>query len=485
MSTNSVELVDMTPPGDVPTDPRISRRRFAGLVGAGAAAAAAPAWTPANAATERGFRALHDGRRLPRPNILVILADDLGYADLSSYGAPDIRTPNLDALAASGVRFTQGYSASSVCSPTRFGLYTGRYPGRLAGGLREPIGAPNEIDGIPLDHPTLASLLKSAGYDTALIGKWHCGYLPWFSPTRLGWDQFFGNFSGGLDYFSKINHNGDYDLYEDEVEVRDLRYYTHVLTERTTEFLGDRGRRQRPWLLNLNFTTPHWPWEGPGDKAVSDELTARIPREGGLVLFHRDGGSLETYREMVEDLDRSVGKVVRALRRSGQLDDTLILFASDNGGERFSYYWPFSGGKGDLLEGGIRVATILSWPQRLRRRQVNHEPVSTVDWTATLLELAGAAPPPRHPLDGVSLVDHLFRGEPAPRRDLFWRMRGQRALRRGDLKYVRLADGADRLHDLATDVREQANLAARRPAELAELRAAWEAIDAQLLPYPA
>jgi arylsulfatase A-like enzyme len=473
----------MTTPDDVPTDPRISRRRFVGTTGAGVAAALAPAWTPANAAVERPFEAQPHRTRLPRPNILVILADDLGYADLSSYGAPEIRTPNLDALAASGVRFTQSYAASSVCSPTRFGLYTGRYPGRLAGGLKEPIATPNEIDGIPLDHPTLASLLKGQGYDTALIGKWHCGYLPWFSPTRLGWDRFFGNFSGGLDYFSKINHNGDHDLFEDEVEVEDLRYYTHILTERATDFLS--ARHEKPWLLNLNFTTPHWPWEGPGDKAVSDELTARIAAGEPGVLFHRDGGSLETYREMVEDLDRSVGKVVSALRRSGQLERTLILFASDNGGERFSYYWPFSGGKGDVLEGGIRVATILSWPGKLRRRQVNHAPVHTVDWTATLLELAGASPSPKLPLDGVSLVDHLLRGKPVPQRDLFWRMRGQRALRRGDLKYVRLRDGADRLHDLSADAREQANLATKRPGELAELRRAWEAIDAKLLPYPA
>jgi arylsulfatase A-like enzyme len=466
------------------TDQGISRRRFAGLMGAtgaGMMAALGPEWTPANAATERPFEA-RPGGRLPRPNILVILADDLGYADLSCFGAPEIRTPNLDALAASGVRFTQSYSASAVCSPTRFGLYTGRYPGRLAGGLKEPIAAPNEIDGIPLDHPTLASLLKRQGYDTALIGKWHCGYLPWFSPTRLGWDSFFGNFSGGLDYFSKINHNGDYDLYEDEVQVKDLRYYTHVLTQRATEFVS--RRHERPWLLNLNFTTPHWPWEGPGDKAISDELTARIAAGEPNVLFHNDGGSLETYREMVEDLDRSVGKVGQALRRSGQLERTLVLFASDNGGERFSHYWPFSGGKGDLLEGGIRVPTILSWPDKLRRRQVNHEPVLTMDWTATLLDLAGATPPRERPLDGVSLVDHLFRGKRLPQRDLFWRMRGERALRRGDLKYVRLPDGTDRLHDLLADVREQANIAAKRPRDLAELRAAWETIDSQLLPYP-
>jgi arylsulfatase A-like enzyme len=462
---------------------RISRRRFAGLLGATGAviAGVAPTWALANAETERDFEALVQSKPPRRPNLLVILADDLGWADLSCYGGPTIRTPNLDRLATSGVRFTQGYAASSVCSPTRFGLYTGRYPGRLAGGLKEPIAAPTEIDGIPLDHPTLASLLKRERYHTAMIGKWHCGYLPWFSPTRLGWDEFFGNLGGAIDYFSKVELDGKYDLYEGEVEVQDLRYYTEIITERATRFVSQR--RSEPWLLNLNFTTPHWPWEGPGDKAISDGLTARIKAGEQRVLFHDDGGSIETYRVMVEDLDRSVGKIVSALRTSGQMEDTLIFFASDNGGERFSFNWPFSGRKGDVLEGGIRVSTLLSWPGRLRQHQVNREPVVTMDWTATFLELAGTKPDPHYPLDGISLVDHLFRGKPLPRRDLFWRMKGKRALRRGDLKYVRLTDGADHLYDLAADVREQADVAKRRPGDVAALRAAWEAIDAGLLPY--
>jgi arylsulfatase A-like enzyme len=194
---------------------------------------------------------------------------------------------------------------------------------------------------------------------------------------------------------------------------------------------------------------------------------------------------MQTYQAMVEDLDRSVGNVVSALRRSGQLDQTMIFFASDNGGERFSHNWPLSGRKGDVLEGGIRVPTIVSWPGTLRGKQVDHEPVVTMDWTATFLELAGAKADPRYPLDGLSLVDHLVRGKPVARRDLFWRMKKQRALRRGHLKYVRLGDGADHLHDLGADVREQADLARRQPDDLAVLRAAWEGIDAGLLPYGA
>ena len=412
----------------------------------------------------------------------MILADDLGWADLSAYGAPEIRTPNLDALAASGVRFTNGYAASSVCSPTRFGLYTGRYPGRLPGGLQEPIGQPNPSDGIPLDHPTLASLLKGQGYETALIGKWHCGYLPWFSPTRLG----LGRVLRQLQRRPRL-------LLEDQPQrrPRPLRgrgrgrgpplLHAHHHRARD-EFLG--RDHDAPWLLNLNFTTPHWPWEGPGDKAVSDELTARIRAGEPGVLFHNDGGSLETYREMVEDLDAAIGKVLAALKRSGQLEDTVVFFASDNGGERFSYYWPFSGGKGDLYEGGIRVSTLLSWPGRLRPRQVSHTPVHQPGLDRDVPRARRRTSPTRASRSTASASSTTCSAASgAPERDLFWRMRGERALRRGDLKYLRASAGEDRLHDLAADEREQANLARRPPDELAALRTAWEAIDATLLPY--
>ncbi len=459
----------------------LTRRSLLGAAGAGAAAALAPA-VPATAADERPFAAR--GRRpRRRPNLLVVLADDLGWADLSCYGAPSIRTPHLDRLARSGIRFTQGYSVAPVCSPTRIGLYTGRYPGRLPAGLREPIAAPSEVDGIPLDHPTIATGLRDAGYETAMIGKWHCGFLPWFSPTRLGWESFFGNFSGGIDYFSKLSHNGTYDLFEDEVEYEDLGYYTHVLTDRAVEFV--EAEHERPWLLDLNYTTPHWPWEGPRDRAVSDELSARLLAGERSVLFHRDGGSLEKYAEMVEDLDRSLGRVLAALRRTGQERDTLVLFVSDNGGERFSNNWPLSGEKLTVLEGGVRVPTILSWPAALDDRQVSHVPVGTLDWHATLLELAGARPHPDYPLDGVSLAPHLLHGRRPAQRDLFWRLRDQGALRRGALKYVRDSEGVEHLYDLEADVREQADLARKRPEDLAALRAAWQAVDATLLPYPA
>ena len=458
----------------------LSRRRFTGLTAAAAGAAIGLGAPGSNAAVEQPFAPVASGRRPRQPNILVILADDLGVADLGCYGSPNIRTPYLDRLARSGVRYTQGYAASAVCSPNRVALYTGRYPGRIVGGLPEPIGAPNSRDGIPPDHPTLASLIKGQGYDTAMFGKWHGGYLPWFGPLKSGWDEFYGNYSGAIDYFSKLNHNSDYDLYDGEEVAHDRRYYTDIITEKVVGYIG--RKHERPWLLNVNFTTPHWPWEGPNDLSTSDALRERIEAGEEGVLFHSDGGSLDTYREMVESLDRSVGRVVNALRRSGQLRDTLIVFAGDNGGERFSYQWPLSGQKASVNEGGIRVPMLLSWPGEIAPRQVDDTPVYSMDWTATLLELARSEPDPDYPLDGVSLVEHLFQHRGVGERDMFWRMEDGRALRRGDLKYARI-DGNDHLFDLAADVREQADLAASRPDELAALRDAWESIDATLLPY--
>ncbi|WP_327355038.1 sulfatase family protein [Streptomyces sp. NBC_01304] len=472
-------------------DPKLSRRAFGTAVGAGAAAAAvgisAGSAEAAEAApAERPFQAVA-GRHARRPNILFILGDDLGWADLSSYGSPHIKTPNLDRLGRQGVRFTDAYSGSATCSPTRFSLYTGRFPGRTKGGLAEPIA--DKSAGLEPTHPTLASLLRDAGYATALIGKWHCGYLPDYSPTKSGWDEFFGNFGGALEYYSKLGLGGEYDLYEGDVregdaEYKDLRYYTRILTERASEYVG--REHEKPWLLNLNFTTPHWPWIADGDEEASAEIVRRIKAGDGRALWHADGGSVEKYKEMVEDLDRSVGQVLAALRKSGQERDTLVFFASDNGGERFSYNWPLSGNKASLQEGGIRVPTLLRWPARIDGGQVSDLPVFTPDWTATLLELAGARPNAAYPLDGTSLAGHLLRGEEIEAgRDLFWRVRGERALRRGDWKYYRGKSGKDQLFNLAEDQREQADRAAFEPELLKELREAWERTDKGLLPYPA
>jgi arylsulfatase A-like enzyme len=416
-----------------------------------------------------------------RPNLLVVLADDLGWADLSCYGSPDVRTPHLDGLAAEGIRFTDAYSAAPVCSPTRFALYTGRYPGRLGGGLAEPISGPDEQHGIPPRHPTLASLVKQAGYTTAMVGKWHCGHLPWFGPTRSGWDTFFGNFGGAVDYYSKMTASGP-DLYEGEVPVRSPDYYTDVIADRAAGFV--RADHRRPWLLNVNFTAPHWPWEAPGDHAVSQDITARLRAGDRQALNHRGGGSPDTFRRMVEAMDAGIGRVLEALRTAGAERDTVVLLSSDNGGERWSHQRPLRGSKGSLNEGGIRVPTVLRWPAGISPHQVCDVPVITQDWTATLVELAGGRPAPSHPFDGTSLVPYLLDGAAPPRHDLFWRTRSAGALRRGPWKLLRSGSAPDALYDVVADPGEEADLASRHPDVVAQLAARWEEVAAGLLPYP-
>ncbi|MFB7214048.1 sulfatase [Streptomyces sp. NPDC056255] len=480
------------------TERKLSRRTFAGAVGAGAAAALSPMAAPTHAVaaessipTEQPFRAA-TGRTSGRPNILVILADDLAWTDLSCYHSPNIKTPNLDKLAAQGVRFTDAYAGSSTCSPTRISLYTGRYPGRVRAGLDEPIQEEATV-GLEPTHPTLASLLRDAGYTTAMIGKWHCGFLPDYSPTKSGWEEFFGNFGGAMEYFSKVTRVGEYDLYEGETPYKDLRYYTNILSERASEFVERKHRK--PWLLNLNFTTPHWPWTAEGDEEEGARLEKIVkegsPMEAGYALMHLDGGSVDKYRQMVESMDRAIGKVLTALRRSGQERDTIVVFSSDNGGERFSNSWPLAGKKGGLQEGSIRVPTIARWPARIDPGQVSHEPLFTPDWTATLLAIGGARPDPAYPLDGVNLSGYLLHGKDAPQRDLFWRVRDMRALRRGKWKYYQakkasspIFDGKDQLFNLTEDARECANRAVHEPHLLAEMKAAWEKVDSGLLPYP-
>ncbi len=445
--------------------------------------------------SEKPFASRRTGRTAP-PNLLFILADDLGWSDLGCFGSPTIATPNLDRLAADGVRFTHAYAGSSWCSPTRFSLYTGRNPGRLAAGLEEPLRTRAEGKGIPADQPTLPSLLQEAGYDTAMFGKWHCGWLPWYSPLRIGFQTFFGNLDGALDYFEHIGTLGEADLFEGETPVEMTGYYTDLISERAARWIEQP--RTQPFYLQLNYTAPHWPWEGRGDaeegrRIHQDYLEGKVP----FPLLHTDSGSLAKYGELVETMDDAIGTVLAAIDAAGQRDNTIVVFCSDNGGERWSMNWPYVGEKGDLTEGGIRVPFILRWPEAVAPHQVATQPNITMDWTATFLDAAGTQCPSEWPLDGVSLLPWLVESAPYPEHDLFWRISSQGALRRGKYKY--LQDRRDRailgnwprrfgdfdlLYDVTVDGREAANLARHHPELTAELKAEWERIDATLLPYP-
>ncbi len=418
-----------------------------------------------------------------RPNFIFILADDLGHADLGCYGGRAPVSPRLDELAAQGMRFTQGYANSPVCSPTRFALISGRWQYRLRGAAEEPLtGAKarrRDDLGMPPSHPTLPSLLRGAGWRTALVGKWHLGFPPLFGPLKSGYDEHFGPYSGGVDYFSHQTMNGRHDLWENDRPAHVEGYLTDVLSDRAVDFVRRCAGERRPFLLSLHYTAPHWPWESRDD--------AHVPATLDGAIHHPAGGSIHTYRRMIHHMDEGIGRLVDELDRLGIADDTLIVFTSDNGGERFSDNWPLIGGKMDLTEGGIRVPCIARWPARVPAGTVCHLPVITMDWTATLLAAAGVPPDPGHPLDGAALLDVL--ADPAAgdaERPLFWRMkyRDQHAMRQGRWKYLRI-EGIEYLFDLQQDERERANRAAREPQRLAAMRQAYERWYAGMPPVPA
>ena len=422
-----------------------------------------------------------------RPNIIFIVADDLGFADLGCYGGREAEfgpvSPVLDQLAAGGLKFTQGYSNSPVCSPTRFALMTARWQYRLRGAAEEPINSKSKGSttlGLPPEHPTLPSLLRDAGYRTALIGKWHLGYPPSFGPLRSGYEEFFGPMSGGVDYFTHASSNGTHDLYAGEEEQHEEGYLTDLLSQRAVDYvkrMAPGATQGTPFFLSLHYTAPHWPWETREDHALAQEVKGN--------LFHLHGGNIHTYRRMIHHMDEGIGWVVNALRETGQLDNTLIVFTSDNGGERFSDNWPLVGGKMDLTEGGIRVPWIAHWPAVIAPGGVSQQHCLTMDWSATMLELAGAKPHADYPLDGVSLSPVLRQPGQTFERPLYWRMnhRGQRALRLGDWKYLRV-DGNDYLFNIPADERERANLGQRQPERLDAMRQAWEAWNSSMPAIP-
>jgi arylsulfatase A-like enzyme len=414
------------------------------------------------------------------PNIVFIMADDLGFADLSCNGRRDYDTPNIDRIAERGARLTQAYANSAVCSATRLALITGRYQYRLPLGLEEPLAGKTDV-GLPPEVPALPSLLRGAGYGTSLIGKWHLGSLPKFGPAQSGYDHFWGIRSGAVDYYSHKNPRGEDDLWDGDSAIQQTGYLTDLLGDRAVNAVEGYAKQKRPFLLSLHFTAPHWPWEAPGDQAESDRIL-------GTRLRHFDGGTQRTYARMVQAMDRQIARVLGALETNGLTDNTIVIFTSDNGGERFSDTWPFTGVKTELLEGGLRVPALICWPARIKAGQVSDQVTITMDWFSTLLdsvglEAAGTAPHPEYPPDGISLLPFLAGSGNTVGRKLFWRYKtnAQRAMRDGDLKYLKIQENTF-LFDVVQDPRERANLKQRRKDVFDRMEADWHAWNATMLP---
>jgi arylsulfatase A-like enzyme len=385
-----------------------------------------------------------------RPNIIYIMADDLGYADLSGYGRKNYQTPNLDKLASQGIKFTNAYAAGALCTPTRTAFMTGRYPARTSVGLWEPLRGNSKDSSVGLkpEETSIATLLKKAGYNTALIGKWHLGFLPEFNPRKNGFDYFFGFHPGAIDYISHsyMTNRRKPILYENETQIYKEGYITDLLTSYAIQYIKEK--HSALFFLSLQFNAPHWPWQGPGDKAYPD--TTRFIA----------GGSPEIYAAMMKSLDDAIGKLMQVLDETGLAKNTVVIFTSDNGGEKFSDMGIFNGSKGELWEGGIRVPAFVRWPGIIPENVSTGQAAITMDWTATILAIAGANADPDFPLDGENLLTVMTGNKKEYKRTFFWRLYQevqQKALRFGKWKYLQNEKG-EFLFDLSSDPGEKNNM---------------------------
>ncbi len=413
-----------------------------------------------------------------KPNIIFIMVDDMGYADLGCYGSKINKTPFIDQMANDGVKLTQAYSAAPVCTPSRTAFMTGRYPARTTVGLYEPLDwtSGDSLVGLSAETPSLPSLIKKAGYSTHLIGKWHLGFTPKFNPRANGFDSFFGYHGGGVDYISHTDPAGNLDLYENEKQIKQEGYLTDLFAERAVNII--QQKHKQPYFLSVQFNAPHWPWQSPG---------AAVYPLGGKES--KQGGSIEIYKAMIESLDAAVGKILAAVKVTGQAENTLIVFTSDNGGERFSDMGGFKEKKFVLWEGGIREPAIVVWPKHIKAGTISDQPTIHMDFTATFLAIADAKQNQLTPMDGINILPILQKTSNQIDRTFFWRVfqrNQQKAIRSGDWKYLQTEKEAF-LFNLKTDPFEDHNLKNDNPImfnQLKEQYAIWEQQMLKPIPLP-
>lgn len=400
-------------------------------------------------------------RAAGKPNVVLIMMDDLGYGDVGSYGAPDAKTPNIDRLAREGVRLTDAYANGAVCTPTRVALMTGRYQQRY--GLEWVLTPADTVSVLPLTGTSLPTLLKANGYATALMGKWHLGYRRDHGPLAHGFDTFFGFLEGAHDYYVG-------GLYEDTTAIQPRGYLTDEITDRSVAFIS--RPRSAPFFLEVAYNAVHWPFQPP-NRPPRDTANRRGPR---LLQLPTDSSpaTRADYVRMLERADEGVGKILAALDRAGLTRNTLVIFTNDNGGEWLSRNAPFFHRKGTLWEGGIRVPLVMRWPGELPAGKTSAQVALTMDVTASILAATRTTPPRSYRPDGIDLLPVLRGTVPAIERRVFWRLppqtlpdpalmvRQQRAVRAGHMKLL-LEGNHFLLFDLATDPGERTDLAAQRP----------------------
>ncbi len=412
------------------------------------------------------------------PNIIYIMADDMGYADLSCYGRKEYQTPHLDKLASEGMKFVNAYAGSALCTPTRTAFMTGRYPARTTVGLWEPLTASktDSIVGLTASTPSLPALLRKSGYATFLVGKWHLGFQENTGPNANGFDEFFGFHSGAIDYISHTNPRRSADLFENEKPVVKTGYTTDLFKEKAVEILG--RDHTKPFFLCLMFNAPHWPWQAPGDSATN------LPAEQW-----RNGGSPATYAQMMLIMDDAIGAILKKLDELHLANNTVVIFTSDNGGEQYSDMGVLNGKKGLLKEGGIKVPAFVRWPGKIPPDSYTDQAVITMDWTATILKLANAKPDPAFPLDGIDVLPVCLGKQKNKERTFFWRMSQrvpQKAVRDGNFKYLQDPQG-EYLYDVVADPGEKEDLKTKNKKMFERLKKKfndWEKTVLTPIPLP-
>ena len=414
-----------------------------------------------------------------KPNVILVLMDDMGYGDIGSYGVKDARTPNLDRLAREGVRLTDAYANAANCSPKRTGFITGQYQQRW--GVEWPLGSfPADSSFIlPVNGTSLPALLKKNGYATGLIGKWHMGFKLEYGPNAHGFDEFWGFMAGALDYYTHRRGDGTPDLYENTTPVEVPGYLTDEITQRAVSFLDRHA--SAPFFLEVAYNAVHWPFEPPDMKPVTQRDTTRSPGRSDRSLFQGPAdehpATRADYVRMLERADEGVGKILAALDRQRLSKRTLVIFTNDNGGEWLSRNAPLSNRKSTLWEGGIRVPLIVRWPGHLPAHKTSRQVAITMDLTASILDATRTPVPADYHLDGMSLLPSLSGRSPVVDRQLFWRLKPaqrERAVRSGRWKL--LQDGPDYyLFDVANDPGERNDVTTAHLDLVRKLNAALDA----------
>ena len=405
-------------------------------------------------------------RDYEKPNIVLIMADDLGYGDIGCYGNTRISTPNIDYLAENGLKFMDYHSNGPICSPTRAALLTGRYQQRS--GIEAVVSAKNHRHtGMSLSETTFAEALKKANYVTALFGKWHLGYSPDFNPVRQGFDEFNGFVSGNIDYHSHIDQEG----YEDWWQGMDMRpengYTTDLITSHGVRFIEQN--KDKPFCLYLAHESPHYPFQGrndPADRSPGDPKPLHGSRKD----------KQNAYKEMIEAMDEGIGKILQSLKRLNLERQTFVFFCSDNGAMAgVGSNGILKGSKGTLFEGGHRVPAIAYWPGTIPSG-LTRETAMSMDLFPTIVAIAGIPPTDKCSLDGIDLTRLIIKGEKLNKRPLFWKLNKQKAVRSGDWKLY-IIDDQSMLYNLEEDIEEKNNAAGIHPELVETLKSklnAWE-----------